>query len=249
MNNLSLTKEQKNASQDLIESLQSMTQEELNRFTSIYAISEPAWHRFLKGAYNHPVTWWIGIFQLQMQMGVWGYQKKAAANAVGSTLWQITKPLRDEASTTGKDTILTVVKYNLKHRKSDISGRLVGAQFTNFASTGGRSGKRIPKGLKYPANLSNFILSSYGAAIKSVANGQNNLESVIQSILTGRSEKLQRLPQQSSDALSVDEEKLLNSSAMALVEVMALSQISPSPVPIREFCSRPENVTLKSICK
>ncbi|MGH1487724.1 MAG: hypothetical protein ACRBCI_16050 [Cellvibrionaceae bacterium] len=249
MNNLSLTNEQKKASQALVESLQSVPKEDLNRFILNFSTSEPAWHRFIKGAYNHPITWWIGIFQLQMQMGLWGHQRKSSANALGGTLWQVTRPLRDEASTTGKDIILSVVKYNLKHRKSDMAGRLAGGAFTNYASTGGRAGKRIPKGLKYPINLSNFILASYGAAIKAMASGHRNLESVIQSILTGRPESLQKLPLQSSGELSPEEEKLLNSSEVVLTEVMALSQVFPSPVPIKEFCLRPENINLKNLCK
>jgi hypothetical protein len=128
-------------------------------------------------------------------------------------------------------------------------GRLAGGAFTNYASTGGRAGKRIPKGLKYPINLSNLILASYGAAIKAMASGHGNLESVIQSILTGRPESLQRSQLQSTGELSPEEERLLNSSEVALTEVMALSQVLPSPMPVKEFCLRPENINLKSLCK
>jgi hypothetical protein len=249
MNNLSLTNEQKQASQALVESLQSAPKKDLNSFVLNFSTSEPAWHRFIKGAYNHPITWWIGIFQLQMQMGLWGHQRKSSANVLASTLWQITRPLRDEASTTGKDILLSVVKYNIKYKKSDMVGRLAGGAFTNYASTGGRAGKRIPKGLKYPINLSNLILASYGAAIKAMASGHGNLESVIQSILTGRPESLQRSQLQSTGELSPEEERLLNSSEVALTEVMALSQVLPSPMPVKEFCLRPENINLKSLCK
>jgi len=34
-----------------------------------------------------------------------------------------------------------------------------------------------------------------------------------------------------------------------LGKVMALAQLSTCPVPIREFCSRPENVSLKGVCR
>jgi len=40
---------------------------------------KPAWLRFLKGAYDMPVTWWIGIIHCTMLAGIWGNKYKSAA--------------------------------------------------------------------------------------------------------------------------------------------------------------------------
>jgi len=86
------------------------------------------WSRFLKGAYNHPLTWWIGVFQLQMQTGLWGHHYQVLANSRASELWQLSKPLRDEASgwwLDGKDTpmLSALIRYNLEHRKAGVMGK------------------------------------------------------------------------------------------------------------------------------
>ncbi len=251
MASLYLDIKEKKDSQLLIENLQGLSQSELDSFISRFANpSEPAWHRFIKGAYSHPVTWWVGIFQLQMQMGLWGYQRRALASQRANKLMQITKSLRDVPNTQGMHILGSLVKYNLKHRKADISGRFAGGAFTNYASTGGRLGKSIGGKIKYPVNITNFILASYGAAIKSVATGNKTFESVIQSVLTGRPETLPAGVLKNIDQnYSKEELLLLHSSEIALAEVLSLSQISPAPVPIKEFCQRPENINLAGLCK
>ncbi len=71
---LDLSFKEKDDVQIFIETLLSVSQNDFTGFTRMFARgNEAAWRRFVKGAYNHPVTWWIGIFQLQMQMGVWGF--------------------------------------------------------------------------------------------------------------------------------------------------------------------------------
>lgn len=35
----------------------------------------------------------------------------------------------------------------------------------------------------------------------------------------------------------------------SLIETNALTKLSPAPVPISEFCLRPENLDLKGLCK
>lgn len=144
-----------------------------------------------------------------------------------------------------------IVRYNLKYRKADIAGRLVGGQFTNYASMGGRFGnKRLPKNVKLPVGAANFIIASYGAAIKAVVEGHRNAEAVIQSILTGRPEHLPNNYGGDSNApLTQEEDQLRENLESALSEVMSLTQVAPGPVPINEFCSRPENINLKGVCK
>ena len=128
-------------------------------------------------------------------MGIWGHHRKAVASTRANVLWQTTQPLRSEVGKMlqGEPSPLlsSIVRYNLKYRKADIAGRLVGGQFTNYASMGGRFGnKRLPKGVKLPVGAANFIIASYGAAIKAVVEGHRKAEAVIQSILTGSPEHL-----------------------------------------------------------
>ncbi|BBA32510.1 hypothetical protein sS8_0545 [Methylocaldum marinum] len=73
MSSLNLGFMEKNDVQSFIETLQSADRNEFAGFTMRFARGDEAsWKRFIKGAYNHPITWWIGIFQLTMQMGIWG---------------------------------------------------------------------------------------------------------------------------------------------------------------------------------
>lgn len=144
-----------------------------------------------------------------------------------------------------------IVRYNLQHRKADIVGRLLGSKFTNYASTGGRFGnKRLSKGGKLARTITNFSIASYGAAIKALAEEHRTLEAIIQSVLTGRPEDLPAgYHSQSGAPLSEEETNLLENVESALSEVMSLTQVEPGPVPIKEFCSRPENINLKGVCR
>lgn len=262
MSSINFGIKEKNDVQAFVENLQANPRE-LTGFTMTFAHgNEAAWHRFLKGAYNHPITWWIGIFQLQMQMGIWGHQHRSVASTRASVLWQISEPLRNEASGLlhGGDMpmLSAIIRYNMKYRKADIAGRLAGGTFTNYASTGGRLGNKIlakagkatrisVKGIRM---FTNFGFASYGAAIKALAQGHKTLEAIIQSILTGRPEHLPANYRSDSEtALTQEEQELLEKLEMALSEVMSLSQVAPDPIPIKEFCSRPENINLKGVCR
>ena len=57
MSSLSLSNEQKKASQALLESIQTGSNEDANKFVSEFPASEASWIRFGKAAYNQPVTW------------------------------------------------------------------------------------------------------------------------------------------------------------------------------------------------
>jgi hypothetical protein len=261
MTSLNLSIAAKNDIQPLVEYIQ-MNPKELDELTkNVAGGNEAAWRRFLKGAYNHPITWWAGIFQLQMQMGVWGYKPRAFASTRASVLWQLTQPLRNEASglVSGKDApmLSAIVRYYLKHRKADIVGRLAGGAFTNYASTGGRLGNkglskagRAGTAIKVTAAFTNFGIASYGAAITAVSEGHNSLEAIIQSILIGHTEHLPTNYRSGSDVAPTQEElELLDKVETAVSEVMSLSQVQPAPVPIKEFCARPENIDLKGVCR
>lgn len=256
MPSLNLSVTEKHDVQKFVENVQRGHRRDLDGFSMTFAQgNEAAWYRFIKGTYNHPITWWIGIFQLQMQMGMWGSHHRAVASTRASVLWQISRPLRDEVvgMVHGEPVPLlsAIVRYNLKHRKADIIGRFLGGAFTNYASMGGRLGqKHLPKTAKHIGTVTNLGIASYGAAIKAVGGGPRTLEAVVQSVLTGSPEHLP--PSYRNDIgapLGKSEGEVLQNLQSALSEVMSLSQAAPGPVPIAEFCSRPENVNLKGVCR
>lgn len=256
MPSLNLSVREKNDVQAFVENLQANPRE-LTGFTVTFAHgNEAAWHRFLKGAYNHPITWWIGIFQLQMQMGIWGSLHRTMASMRASVLWQLSEPLRNEASglLKGEDMpmLSAIVRYNLKYRKADIAGRFAGGAFTDYASMGGRLGsKRLSKNAKRIGRYTNLGIASYGAATKALVQGHKSLEAIVQSILTGRPEHIPTSYRSDSSTAppTQEEQELLDKLEMALSEVMSLTQVAPGPVPIKEFCSRPENINLKGVCR
>ncbi|UZJ45767.1 hypothetical protein OOT55_06875 [Marinimicrobium sp. C6131] len=250
MNKLSLDGMDKADSQVLIENLQNLSSQEFDRFIQSYAVGdEPAWHRFIKGAYNHPITWWIGLFQLQMQLGLWGPGRRAQASIFAGRLWKASEVLRGNPK--GRKIIETVVKYNLRYRKSDLSGRVGGGIFTSFAATGGLAGaRRLSRNAKRSAAATHFLIASYGAAIKSVAIGKVHVESIVQSVLTGRPElPVPKINYNLDVHLSEKEQAFSDNAESALFEIMSFSQLAPAPVAISEFCSRPENVDIKGLCK
>jgi len=162
MNNIKLDVQGKRDAQIFVENLQNADPGEVDKLISSYKLgNEPAWHRFIKGAYNHPITWWIGLLQIQMQLGMWGHTRKVQAEIVANQLAQTLNRAKDNVS---KDILYKALIYNLKYRKADILGRFAGGAFTNYASTGGRAGnKKLPKNSKRVISLSNFVLASYGA--------------------------------------------------------------------------------------
>lgn len=262
MSSLYLSSTEKDDVQIFVENLQADSRTLDGFSTTFMHGNEAAWYRFIKGTYNHPLTWWIGIFQLLIQMGVWGHRHQAAASMRANHLWQISEPLRQEVENglKGQDVPLlsAIVRYNLKHRKSDIAGRLLGGAFTNYATTGGRlgnkalanAGKAARRTIKVTAAFTNFGIASYGAAIKALAQGHKSLEAIIQSVLTGRPEHLPAGYRSDNGAAhTTDEQKLLENLEAALSEVMSLTQATSGPVPIKEFCSRPENIDLKGVCR
>lgn len=129
MSELNLNNMDKQDIQKFFNNAQSLKKHEVDAFKSQFSHgNQAAWHRFLVGVYNHPLTWWIGIIQLQMQMGIWGHQYKSMASIRANLLWQITAPLRKEVRNAvhgdSMPIVSTIVKYNLKHHKADILGRL-----------------------------------------------------------------------------------------------------------------------------
>lgn len=130
-----------------------------------------------------------------------------------------------------------------------MTGRFAGGIFTNYASKGGKlGGQRINKNVGRAINLSNFVLASYGACIKAVGTGHRKSEHIIQSVLTGNPGG--PVPYPNTDIkLSQEESDLLLKAEQSLHEMSRLSNLSASPTPIADFCTRPENKHIKGLCK
>lgn len=121
--------------QSATEALQDVGNDQLKLFVQqLLQGNEGVIRRFAKGAYNHPISWWVGVFHLQMQKGMWGARYQASANMRGSILTQVLRPVRSELKRASgdEDTLLLsrAVKYNLKYKKADIAGRFTGGQYT-----------------------------------------------------------------------------------------------------------------------
>lgn len=255
MLSLNLNPSDKESVQRVVEGLQKASSQEIDRvFNGLANGDRGPFQRFLLGTCNHLLTWWVGLFQLQMQHGIWGQRWRGIASTRASTFWQITSPLREEvlAALQGGDApiISAVVRYNLRYRKADITGRLTGGFFTNYASTGGRFGnQRLSGRAKLARGFTNFGIASYGASVNAVVSGHRKLEEIIQAVVTGRPEKLPASFSCDLGAPTPEEVEMVAKVEEALSEVMSLTQAGPGPIPIREFCSRPENLRLEGVCR
>lgn len=237
-----------------LNNIQSLSGAEINNFADNFATTnKAAWSRFLKGAYNHPITWWIGVIQLQMQAGLWSSRHEAAAQVRASTLWQVSRPIREELAglAEGKPSpiLAAIVKYNVINRKADIAGRLSGGVFTNYASTGGRFGnRRISPTAKRLRATTNLVIASYGAAIKAIAKGMKTPSAIAQAIMTGEPENVPTLSPVADDLSHIELEALRDFAAVT-DDALSLAQASASPVRIEEFCARSEDINIKEWCK
>lgn len=212
----------------------------------------PAWRRYIEEIYNHPKTWWIGIIQTQMVLGIWGSRRKAEASVRQASLSQVLHQLTTPENRERSDALITeAVRFNLEHRKADITGRFHGGLFTNYASMGGRRGTTSgAHSLRWAGRVTNFTIASFGAAIGVIGAGRKTTEDVLNAIITGKADALpigyKALAEHSSVGVQDELQHLVNGEVHG---VNALNRVSPAPMPIREFCARPENVDLRSICR
>lgn len=155
-----------------------------------------------------------------MQMGIWGHHRQATAalraNAVARAFSVLTHGVAN-----GNSSLLSAVgSYNLRFRKADISGRMLGGRFTNYASTAGRFGQRR---LSRPAIAvrwaTNFGIASYGASIKAVSEGHRAVDALIQAVLTGSPERLPSRYKNMDGDLTEEETEVLSSLETVVAEI------------------------------
>jgi len=250
---LALSPLDKKAVGTFLEKIAQEDQKEIGKTMKNFASRElPAWQRYIDGIYSHPKTWWVGIIQMQMVMGIWGSKHRSEAMIRQNLLSQVlSELLADENRERSQKLIMLTVRFNIKYRKANISGRFHGGMFTNYASMGGRFGRGLSRGMKWSGRLTNFTIASFGAAIQAIAKDFKSTDAILNSIITGKPE---RLPYQYKNLIT---DKSMSNYEMGLRSIIegelhgvnTLNQRTPGPVPIREFCSRPENINLRNICK
>ncbi len=226
--------------------IESIHEDDLEKLLAEYASSGSGpLKRLVQGAVNHPITWRVGIIQLQMQTGLWGRKWQSVASVRANAHGQVVLNSGNHLPLIKK-----VVMFNLRYRKADIAGRLVGGQFTNYASTVGKLGNRLSKTAKKSRNATNFAIAGYGCAIQAIAQGYSDLESITHSVLTGR---VSRIPPKYLSRLvdAANDEELTTAQGLGKVisDLKLLSEISPGPVSVKEFCLQPENADLRGLCK
>lgn len=261
---LQLRSPEREAIQQTLEALQDAPKEDIDEFLR-YILNgrQNALQLFLKGAYDNPKTWWIGVFAVQMQTGLFGtrLQRMAASNAgvLNSLLAPVTADLKSMATGGDSKIVSNVVRYALKYHRSLVLGRLAGGTFTSFAAAGGlmgsRARKKLPRSGRAVANtaimITNWGLASYGAGIMAIGLGRRNLRDILFSVLTGSDIMIPphfELFLGKAELVAEEYEQIEWLTAM-LDEISHLTQIGTGPVPISEFCSRPENINLKGICR
>lgn len=215
--------------------------------------SSPVWLRYSQAIYNNPKTWWIGLIQISMLSGLWGHKYRRVASIRQSILSQTFRQYFSRRSEQERiKDAEQIIRYNLTYRKADLLGRLHGGLFTSYAASGGALGNRLSYGLKIPAAAVNFTVASFGACIQAVAKGHRSYGALAQSILIGKPENLSeidlfnhRLPSVHGVDSRLSGEALL----FQVISVDAINAMHSDPVPISEFCERPENRNLRTICE
>lgn len=256
MSKLDLDLQTKQEVDRFLDQLRQAKPEEIESFKRTFANGNTSsWKRFLIGAYNHPITWWIGIFQLQMQMGIWGHQYRGVANIRANTVQKLVTPLKNEIKSGLKGQsmpiITALIRYNMKYKKADMLGRVAGGMFTSYGITGGRLGSKSLSGkAKLGKNFTIFLVSSYGAAIKAAATGQATLQTLIQSILTGSPTRVPYSAFLNAEGnLSQEEQEIEQALKIALSELGEFAYLSPAPVSMKDFCLKKENANLRGLCQ
>lgn len=192
---------------------------------------KPAWLRFLKGAYDMPVTWWIGIIHCTMLAGIWGNKYKSAAQINQQRLDLALEKLASHPDKVKiRNTCATVAWYN----KQYIAGRffagfLVSRTINKFLS-------RFKFLKKYMLTTGiglfgfNLSISSFGAALIAVGSGYNTTHDVVYSIITGTAQRFP--PSKTVINLGIEELKEkakdeINDPEELIVLIEALNDIQP----------------------
>jgi hypothetical protein len=229
----------------------SETHDAQNFLTEFPDSSSPVWMRYSTAIYNHPKTWWIGLIQLAMLSGAWGDRHRRSAATRQSILAQTIQRYFSSRSHSKKLADADrIIRYCFTHHKADILGRLHGGVFTNYAATGGAFSRRLSGTVTIPAAAVNFTIASFGACIEAVSKGYRSYGSLAQSILIGRPKYFPEGElNKSSFPPPVNDSEISNEALLSkVVAIYQINNFYSGPIPISEFCSRPENRNLRRLC-
>lgn len=209
----------------------------------------PAYSRFTSSMVNQPVTWWIGVFHLAMRAGAFGDKYQAESEVRSSQIGQILGQF------TTYENIKRLVKFYVKYKKADVSGRFAGGYFTNYTVSGGRRNwtKKVSKSkFKQMATggsvaLGNFLMASYGAIIQVYLNGHKTIEDFSSAILTGKPAPIITRVNDELTQEELEDIQLLTYLCKQQLDFCRVINMDNyrKPVPIGEFCEESDN---KVIC-
>lgn len=243
MLNLNLRPTDKDAIERFMENA---SEEDISAFEEMlnHASNDPRWVRYFRAAYNQPITWWMGIIQIQMVLGWWGREHQVRAQIRQSLISKALATALDE--TNREKTAETSWRFlKIAVRQPEFYGRLHGGIFTNYATTGGRYGSsRLPFWkVMAPAAVTNFIIAGFGAVVGISSRGIRSPEDLISAILFG---EVKHLDKHSIPLPPGWENELEQSGSGAAVwsqlnTMKKLNRIAPQPAPVETFCRNSQN--------
>lgn len=213
---------------------------------------EAMWFRYSQAMANFPKTWWIGLIQMQMIAGLWGQEHQASAALRQNDLRKILAEAFADLDRTW-EVMSESAKYVLEHHKADVLGRLHGGVFTNFALKGGKGSRSLPTGVSVAATTMHFSIATFGAAIWAIGSELKKHDDLLHSILLGRPLPYpKKRPDVKTNHIMVDQQqidRLASTTYLQLSAVRELNEIEPPPLSVKQFCTRPENIDLRGLCR
>lgn len=210
----------------------------------------PAYSRFTSSMVNQPVTWWIGVLHLAMRAGAFGDKYQAESEVRSSQIGQVLGRF------TTYENIRRLVRFYVKYKKADVTGRLAGGYFTNYTISGGRKNwtkKVSSNNYKRMATsgslaLGNFLLASYGAVIQVYLKGHKTIEDFSSAILTGKPAPIITKVNADFTQEEVDEIQLLAHLCKQQLDFCRVINMDNyrRAIPISEFCEDSDNI---AVCK
>ncbi|WP_096085409.1 hypothetical protein [Agaribacterium haliotis] len=232
---LQLNAQDKREIQDFLQQLTQLSGSARQSFLIHFASTNDAtWQQHLRNQ-RRPIYWWIGIVQMQMQMGIWGRAYKACADARAHMLRELCDFLVERElgdSQLGSPLLLAQLRYNLKHFRHDCMRGLL----ASHCQASSMSDSEVENQL---------AISSYGAAIRCISRGHTSYQAIVQSLINSRPEQAPVwLPQASYAAKPGEEAGLASTLQNAINAAISYSDLRQAPRALYQFCSSPALLAL-----